>query len=84
MAGEHVRCTRTRSNDSDEADGTVGVVPTVLFRAFQKSTVFEKVTKHWETVAKGNVFEKVPKHREAIAEVNVFDRIAEPLPGVLE
>jgi hypothetical protein len=31
--------------------------PIVLFSAFQKSTVFEKVTKHRETVAEGNVFE---------------------------
>jgi hypothetical protein len=28
----------------------------VLLCAFQKSTVSEKVTKHWETVAEGNVF----------------------------
>jgi hypothetical protein len=30
---------------------------TVVLSAFQKSTVFEKVTKHRETVAEGNVFE---------------------------
>jgi hypothetical protein len=28
-----------------------------LLFAFQKSTVFEKLTKHRETVAEGNVFE---------------------------
>jgi hypothetical protein len=33
----------------------------VLFSAFQKSTVFETVTKHRETVAEGNVFERRPR-----------------------
>jgi hypothetical protein len=37
-----------------------GVEPIVVFSAFQKSTVFEKVTKHRETVAEGNVFETDP------------------------
>jgi hypothetical protein len=27
-----------------------------MLLGFQKPTVFENVTKHWETVAKGNVF----------------------------
>jgi hypothetical protein len=30
---------------------------------FQKSTVFEKVTKHRETVAEGNLFERLVRDR---------------------
>jgi hypothetical protein len=34
------------------------MVPTALLGVFQKSTVFEKVAKHRETVAEVNVFER--------------------------
>jgi hypothetical protein len=38
------------------------VEPIVLFfSVFQKSTVFEKVTRHPETVAEGNVFATLPQ-----------------------
>jgi hypothetical protein len=56
-AGERV-C-RGRSDDRDQMDGRGKVLPTALFRAFQKSTVFEKVTKHRETVAEVNVSERM-------------------------
>jgi hypothetical protein len=43
-------------NGSDEANRAQRIALAVLLCAFQKSTVFEKVTKRWETVAEGNVF----------------------------
>jgi hypothetical protein len=39
-----------RETASDEMDGRGKVLPTALFRAFQKSIVFEKGTKHRENV----------------------------------
>jgi hypothetical protein len=56
LAGESVRCRRARRNGFDETDRTGWVEPIALFFAFQKSTVFEKVTKHRETVAERNLF----------------------------